>query len=423
MNMNKILKRIIERIDATKEKPDYLDVLFGTHKQEALKGAEVVLFGAGGLGAELCSTLRTNGVKPVCFCDNDDSKKGRAFCNIPVISFQDLKESCRNRLIIVASHKYIGPLTDQLLENGFNRRSIFCQKNNPITPLVYMYSMIGTQCLLASYKKECKKRSVLDVFIENEQSIQDTYDVLADQHSKELLISKLALMASNGSFELFKEFIQKYSQPVLEFGYGNYEGTPEDYYYFNNDVLNISPDEVYIDVGAYDGDTVYTFVEACKKNKVDYTKIHAFEPDPNCYKALLKNTAAYHDVICQQAGVWSQTQVLKFSTSENGIHDQAGKIDHSGNIEIKVVSIDDYLKGEKATFIKMDPGGNVIPEAILGASKTIAQYSPKIAVGSYHAVKSMFEIPLLLHQICPDYKLYLRHNTYHLCDTDLFATL
>ncbi|MEI6826583.1 MAG: FkbM family methyltransferase [Desulfuromonadales bacterium] len=421
--MNTVAREIVELIESSKSKPDFLEILFGEHKRDALNGAPVVLFGAGGLGAEMCSTLRTHGVNSVCFCDNDDTKKDSAYCNIPVITFQQLKESHKNSLVVITSHKYLDLLTDQLLENDFSSDRVLCKKSDALTPTVFMYSMIGTQCLFGGYAKECGGRTVMETYLEHQQSIFDAYTILADQHSKDLFVAKLALMASNGNFELFKNFIHRYSQPVLEFGFGNYDGTPEDYYYFNNDVLTLSPEEVYVDVGAYDGDTIKTFVEACTTKQVTYAKIYAFEPDPNCYQALLKNTAGYNNIVCHQSGIWSQTQILRFNTSENGIHDQAGEISHEGNIEIKVVSLDDFLQGEKVTFIKMDPGGNVIPEAIHGAAKTIAQFKPKLALGSYHAVKSMFEIPLLVHKICPDYKLYLRHNTYHLCDTDLFATL
>ena len=421
--MTSTYEHIVKRINTAQDAPSFLDVLFGKHKTAAVQGASIVLFGAGGLGTELCSTLQAHGVHPVCFCDNNEARKGSIYNGLPVISFQDLQIHHQDSLIIIASHKYLGAMTDQLLNNGFNSDLVLCQESNPPTPIVFMYAMIGTQCLIAGYKKECGDRTVLDVYLENRQYIQDAYNLLADEHSKGLFVSKLALMASNGNFELFKNFIQNYSQPVLEFGFGNYEGTPEDYYYFNNDVLTLSPDEVYIDVGAYDGDTVQTFVEACNNNQVEYSIIHAFEPDPNCYHALLKNTAGYNNVFCHQSGVWSESQVLRFSTSDNGIHDQAGEISHGGNIEINVISLDDYLQGEKVTFIKMDPGGNVIPEALRGAASTIGKYKPKLALGAYHAVKSMFEIPLLIHQICPEYKLYLRHNTYHLCDTDLYATL
>jgi FkbM family methyltransferase len=421
--MNIIARQIVKCIESHQDMPGFLDVLFGEHKQEALSGVPVVLFGAGGLGEELFSTLRSHGVSPVCFCDNNDSRRGGKYCGIPVIGFQELKESFRNSLIVISSHKYMGSMTDQLLKNGFSGDRVFCKTSDASAPIIFMYSMIGTQSLFSNYEQQCGSRTVFDTLLEHEQSLLDAYDLFADQHSKGLFISKLALMASNGNFELFREFIQSYSQPVLEFGYGNYDGTPEDYYYFNNDIISLSPDEVYIDVGAYDGDTVYTFVEACKKNGVDYARIHAFEPDPQCYQALLKNTADYKDVTCHRSGVWSRSQVLRFKSSENAIHDQAGTIDHSGDIEIEVVSLDDILQGERVTFIKMDPGGNVIPEAIQGAAGIIAQHKPKLALGAYHGLESMFEIPLLVHRICPEYKLFLRHNTYHLCDTDMYATL
>jgi len=420
--MNNILKQITEQIDSTREMPGFLEVLFGKHKQEALQGTSVVLFGAGGLGEELCSTLRSHGVYPVCFCDNNDSREGDIYCGIPVISFRQLKESYRENLIVIASHKYISPLTNQLLRNGFRPDRVLCKSSDACAPIVFMYSMIGTRCLFGGYKKQCEPGTVLDVLLHHESPLSDAYNLLVDRHSKELFISKLALMASEDNFELFSNFIRSFSQPILEFGFGNYDGTPEDYFYFNNDVLSISPDEVYVDVGAYDGDTVLTFIDACRRNRMDYKWIHAFEPDPQCYNALVQNTAGYVNISCQQRGVWSKSQTLRFKSSENGIHDQAGAIDHSGNIEIDVVSLDDYLRGEKVSFIKMDPGGNVIPQAIQGAASTIARHRPKLALGAYHAVESMFEIPLLVHQICPDYKLSLRHNTYHLCDTDLYAT-
>lgn len=112
---------------------------------------------------------------------------------------------------------------------------------------------------------------------------------------------------------------------------------------------------------------------------------------------------------------------MRFISSEKAIHDQAGIISGTGDVEIEVVSLDDFLAGQEASFIKMDPGGNVIPEAIKGSATTLAKFRPKLAVGAYHGLESIYELPLLLNQICPDYRLYLRHNTFHLCDTDLYA--
>lgn len=421
--MSLLTTHILERVASRANRPEFLDAVFGPHKRAALDGAPVALFGAGALGEELCATLRAHGVFPVCFCDNDASRGGTTYFGLPVVTYRELRESRRDHLVVVASHKYLSPITEQLRGGGFAMDRVFCKSTDAIAPIAFMYAMIGTQCLFGAYHHEAGGAPVRDVLREHERSIDEAHDLLTDDHSKGLLLSKLAVLASEGSFELFREFILTYSQPVLQYGSGHYEGTPEDYYYFNNDVFSMGPDEVYVDVGAYDGDTVRTFVDACRNAGRRYRRIYAFEPDPSCYDALRANTAADRDIVYEPLGLWSASKTLRFRTSDGSIHDQAGGIDADGNVEIRVVSLDDYLQGAPVTLIKMDPGGNVIPDAVRGAAETIRRWRPKLALGAYHAVTSLFEIPLLVHRICPDYRLFLRHNTYHLCDTDLLARL
>ncbi len=421
--MNEILKIIVERVNAVNNKSGFLDVIFGSYKREALNGVPVVLFGAGALGEELCSTLRHGGVFPVCFCDNNDSRSGSSYCGIPIVTFDELKKLHKDSLIVIAIQKYSDSIVKQLLENGFCTDLIFCKDSGAYTNLAFMYSMVGTQNLISDYKKQHGSLALIDFVMQNEEKVSEAYHLFADQKSKELFISKLALIASDGNFELFKDFMLSFSEPINEFGFFKYEGTPEDYYYFNNDVLSLSQNEVYVDVGAYDGDTVETFVQACDKNQVKYKHIYAFEPDPQCYRSLVKNTSAHKNISCHQLGLGSQSGALRFMSSNSAVHDQAGAISQTGDIEIQVVTLDDFIQCDEVSFIKMDPGGNIIPDVIKGAANTIAKYKPKLALGAYHSLEAIFEIPLLVKSICPDYKLYLRHNTFHLSDTALYATV
>ena len=69
----------------------------------------------------------------------------------------------------------------------------------------------------------------------------------------------------------------------------------------------------------------------------------------------------------------------------------------------------------------MDPSGDIVNEVLSGAEKTISTYKPKLALGIYHSLEEFINIPIYLKEISPEYKLFLRHNTYHLCDTDLYA--
>jgi FkbM family methyltransferase len=252
--------------------------------------------------------------------------------------------------------------------------------------------------------------------------LSEAYNLLSDRKSKDLFIAKLALMASNGNWKLFKEFMLPFSEPILEFGFSQRKD-PQIYYYFNNDVFTVSNNEIYVDIGAFDGDTVETFVQACRKSSVDYRHVYAFEPDPRCYQQLLNNAKGYENISCYQLGLWSESKAMRFMSSDKSFISEAGGINESGDIEIQVVSLDEFLRGAEVTLIKMDPVGNVIPDVLKGATGTIREFRPKLAIGAYHSLESIFEIPLQVHKMCSDYKLYLRHNTYHLCDTDLLATI
>ena len=417
------MQAIVDLVDATRNDKGFLDVMFGKQKQYALTGGAVVIFGAGALGEELSSTLRSQGIQPCCFCDNDASKSGSAHAGLPVISFDELKTAHRESLIVIASQKYAYEITNQLALSGFEADRLLCKASDEWSKMIYMFAMVGTQNLFNEYEEACAPNSVLDRLLEDQDRVSSAHKLLFDEKSKRLFLAKLALMASGRNFSLFINFMREFSEPLGEFGFGGFEDTPEDYYYFNNDVLAVAEDEVFVDVGAYDGDTVLTFIEACTKNNISYKRIIAFEPDPRCYEQLERNTTGIANVELYRQGIWSHSGVMRFISSAKAIHDQAGIISGAGDVEIGVVSLDEFLAGKEVSFIKMDPGGNVIPEAIKGSAATLAKFRPKLAVGAYHGLESIYEIPLLLNQICSDYRLYLRHNTYHLCDTDLYALI
>jgi predicted transposase YdaD len=61
-------------------------------------------------------------------------------------------------------------------------------------------------------------------------------------------------------------------------------------------------------------------------------------------------------------------------------------------------------------------------EAIKGGADTILSRSPKLALSVYHKTRDLYEIPLLVHQLNPSYRLYLRHFGNYFDDTLLLAT-
>lgn len=418
--MNNVLKKVIEKVRAVEGKSDFLDVLFGSYKEQALNSIPVVMFGAGALGKEMLYALKLHGINPVCFCDNNAAKQGETIESLPVISFEELAHKHRDSFVVLAVSSNVRTLTKQLKSHGFDLSKVFRKETDPDSELLVMYSMVGSQSLHMHYKNTAAPDSILEKLIAIAPKVKEAHDTYSDEKSKELFISKLAVFASDMHFALFKEFMLLFSEPIHKFGMLNYQGTPEDYFYFNNDVLSISENEIYIDVGAFDGDSIETFVQACSDSNLDYEYIYGIEPDPDCYSQLERNFGTHENVSLHQIGLWSKSMTLEFIPSSEAIHEQAGTVVGAGSVQIKALTLDDFLDGKKVTFIKMDPSCDV--EAVMmGAEKTIHRNKPKLALGIYHSLEEFIHVPIFIKKVCPEYQLFLRHNTYHLCDTDLYG--
>jgi len=67
----------------------------------------------------------------------------------------------------------------------------------------------------------------------------------------------------------------------------------------------------------------------------------------------------------------------------------------------------DNVLMEPPTYIKMDIEGAEL-EALWGARKLLKEHKPVLAICAYHTSDHLWEIPLLIHAIQPDYKLHLR---------------
>ena len=77
------------------------------------------------------------------------------------------------------------------------------------------------------------------------------------------------------------------------------------------------------------------------------------------------------------------------------------------NRKTEVVSIDETIN-HIPTFIKMDIQTFEI-QALLGGINNIIKYKPKLAISIYHKFDDLWNIPLLLKQWLPEYRLIMRH--------------
>ena len=157
-------------------------------------------------------------------------------------------------------------------------------------------------------------------------------------------------------------------------------------------------DEHYVDCGAADGDTVEEFLKRWPK----YSQITAFEPDHKNYDSFQgKHFDASRVRVINTAISDFNGQMVFTSTGDYSAHlggDEAEAV-------VNVHRLDHVLV--HPTYMKFDIEGSE-PEALWGAREILKKDRPVLAVCAYHEAEHLWTLPLLIHALQPDYKLFLR---------------
>jgi FkbM family methyltransferase len=169
--------------------------------------------------------------------------------------------------------------------------------------------------------------------------------------------------------------------------------------------MEFSEDEIIADCGFYTGDTAEDYI----KYAGGFKKYYGFEPSTENLSKVPENIASDPRIEVVQAGVHSYNTTLKFSYKIGT--GSASAFDDLGNDSLPVVSLDAFFEGkEPPTFIKMDIEGSEIA-ALLGAKCIIKEHRPKLAICVYHKPEDIIEIPKLIRELNPDYKMELYCHT------------
>jgi FkbM family methyltransferase len=415
-----MMKNVIEEIKSickSKYQADFLQAVFQKYLDEVIiQNHPIILFGAGSAGVELAECLILHDVVPLYFCDTNSERIGHEYLGIPVISFEQAKKEYRHAIFVIATNNFKDEIKVVLRANGIPKWTSIDNKDQ-----FFYYLQI--------YKWH-HPFETLDL-----DQVQQAYDLLQDDASKSLFVGRIALLSSYADYGLFREFIQNNSYnekyPVgNEFVVSEHTYNYESFYYFNNDVLKLEDHEVLIDGGAFDGDSAKEFIKACELKGLTYDEIFCIEADSANYEVLSENFRDNEKVTPINLGLWSSKTQLKFANSETMFITEARIIDSSiemarseenvSNATIDTIKIDDIGNNQKISFIKMDIEGAEL-EALKGAERVLRRDKPKLAISLYHKKTDIYEIPLFIHSICPEYKIYIRHFSSNLCETVMLA--
>lgn len=340
----------------------------------------VVLYGAGVLGKRLIQICRNQGIEPI-LCDSNEEKINSDGMGIKVSSFEDILKKHKKMNVIICSMRFFKEIESYLLQY-IPKEYIFYLEDKHIFDGVW-YEPDVYHSFLLTYKEQ----------------LNGIFDKLEDEKSKEVM-SYMIKAHYTGNISCFEEIY-----------------SPDQY--FPEGIIKLNEEEVFVDGGAYVGDTLEKFIE-----KVDarYKRTYSFEPTKAIFDemVLLKENKYQNDPRIQlfQKGLHSQNQTIGFMEYDEQAYSNT-IIDNDEGARIEVVAVDQVID-EEVTFIKLDIEGAEI-EALKGARNTILKSKPKLAISIYHKYDDILTIPEYIMSLGLDYKLYLRHHGRNSCETVLYA--
>lgn len=335
--------------------------------------SSIILFGAGIIGRKILRVLRNDNIEPLAFVDNNSQIWNKFVDGLRVLSPQEAAQKFSDKAVFIVGiwapyHSYL-KTKRQLLDLG-------CSIIVPFQVLFWKYP----DKLLPHYQF-----SLADKILQQSSDIQKSFNLLNDTESQNQYLAHLR-------WRLWLDF-ENLPLP-----------SPSDQY-FPSDIISLSSAEVFVDCGAYDGDSIRNFLSRQGSN---FKKIIAYEPDRLNFKRLeeyiltLKNQTK-GKIISYNLAVGSRRKKVYFEDSGT----MKSSISKTGSNELNCISLDEDFLNDTPTFLKFDVEGAEY-EALVGAKNNIERAQPIVAVCVYHRPNDLWQLPLYLHSLNNGYRFFLR---------------
>lgn len=375
---------------------------------EEIQSRKIVLFCAGKRCMDILQKYYRYPYDEIALiCDNNKNKQGKMIYNIPIVSPDKLLENPDDYVVLIAVY------------DEYSLKRIMQQLAGMDIPHYYTAAILEFANIIDRYDSDGNWK----------YHELNTYKVIEENADKIERVRKM--LCDEKSVKLYDCFVEK-----VKYNLRDYMDVADDLYehYFSDGIFKFMDREVLIDGGAFDGDDTVWLSTMLQQEGRKLKKAYCFEPDNRNFAATYRNLEKHFGVnarLRQDGAVAECEQFVVFKSGlfdKNcgmGFHEYGGQIsrftEENTGISIPVVRLDDVVD-DKVTFIKYDLEGADIP-AIRGAEKTIRKYKPKLALSIYHNIGDLWEIPLLIKEYVPEYKLFIRHHTVYLWDKIMYAAV
>jgi len=349
-------------------------------------GLSIYIFGAARLGRNCAACCKRKGIQVLGFLDNRESIQGDVIDGITVYSLQDYLNTGVEEPIVIASLTYWDAIDRQLRDNGitsFLHYSIF----NIWDPLTFPAFNDGFI-------------EIINETVDNYGAYQQMRAKMTDDRSQQILDElvrfrlSLDISCTRKAYALSRPEI---SEP-----------------YFDPDIVSLHDGEVFVDGGAYLGETSVSFIRHMSLQGRVYKHIYLIEPDMQLLQAAETQLKEFAEITFCAAGLSDKCELSGFDRTG----DTGGTVNPEGDTELTLQTIDKIVN-KTATFIKLDIEGYE-EQALLGAAGTIRDCKPKLAVSAYHKCGDLLKLWSVVNEIRNDYKIYVRHYTPGVFDTVLY---
>jgi FkbM family methyltransferase len=339
-----------------------------------LAGCEnrLVLFGAGNLGRKVLQCVRSIGIEPLAFADNSQSKWGSYVDGVPVLSPKDAAArygASATFLVTIWSLGHSYPESRAMLER------MGCAHVESTASLRWKFA----DRLLPDFCQDLPHK-----LYEQASEVRKAGSLWADDSSRREYLNHLKWRALGDQNAL--------GPPVKEESY------------FLDSLYRIEDHEVFVDCGAYTGDTA----EQVIRRNPAFSRIIAIEADPENFDRLTKWIGTLEAPVASRinalnVAVGAKRGKLRFQAGGG----EGAKLATDGNVVVECVPIDDLATEAAPTFIKMDIEGAEL-DALEGARRSIEMHRPILSICVYHKQNDLWRIPLFIHTLVEDYRLFLR---------------
>lgn len=363
-NRMKDFKRFQERFDDIHE--DLWQYLARTEKP-------LVLYGMGDGADKILNVLNERGISVSGVFASDGFVRNKVFRGFPVTSYSEVTSRFPDCIVLVS-------FGTKLAEVIANIQRI-AERHEVYAPDVPVF---GGGLFTLAY---CEQ---------NIRRLYAVYERLCDETSENTFVRALRYRLTGRIDELFA-----------------CESTVSESY---TRLIRPKPSSVYVDIGAYNGDTAAEYAAYAGSG----CTVYAFEPDRRNFRKLKAFSEACSELTLHlyNAAAWSKTEKIPFySRSGRGCGHTAVHADAKPET-VDGIRIDEAV--DYADYIKIDAEGSD-KEALCGAERLIKRAKPTLCVAAYHRTEDYFALPEALLSMCDDYELYFRHFPYIPCwDTNFY---